>query len=100
MVEVTVTQGKVQTANDRVELPRGEPARLVVTSDVEDDLHVHGGIGFEAELHAGQPTTLDVNFDEPGVYYVELHNSSHAAPSVHGPVTGPGMAINAANRGM
>jgi hypothetical protein len=24
-----------------VELPRGEAARLVVTSDVEDDLHVH-----------------------------------------------------------
>jgi hypothetical protein len=68
-------QGQVQTANDRVELPSGEAAWLVVTSDVEDELHVHGGIGFEAEPPADMPTTLDVNFEEPGVYYIELHHS-------------------------
>ena len=65
----------MQTANDRVELARGEAARLVVTSDIADELHVHGGIGFVAELPAGVPTTLDVTFDEPAVYYVELHHS-------------------------
>jgi hypothetical protein len=75
VVEVTITNGQVQTAADQVELARGEPARLVVTSDVADELHVHSGIGFEAELPAGEPTTLDVIFDEPGVYYVELHHS-------------------------
>jgi hypothetical protein len=75
VIEVTITNGQVQTAADQVELARGEPARLVVTSDVEDELHVHGGIGFEAELPAGEPTTLDVIFDERGVYYVEIHHS-------------------------
>jgi hypothetical protein len=37
VVKVKVSQGKVQTANDRVELARGEAARLVVTSDIADE---------------------------------------------------------------
>jgi hypothetical protein len=37
VVEVTITNGQVQTADDRVELARVKAAQLVVTSDVEDE---------------------------------------------------------------
>jgi plastocyanin len=74
-VEVTVANGVVDTATERVEVATGETVRLVVTSDIDDELHVHGAASTQAELRAGQPTTLEVSFDEPGVYYVELHES-------------------------
>jgi plastocyanin len=74
-VEVKVANGQVDTATERVEVATGDTVRLVVTSDIDDQLHVHGATSAQAELRAGQPTTLEARFDEPGVYYVELHES-------------------------
>jgi len=74
VVEVDVADGQVSTDDDRVEVAAGTAVRLVVTSDVDDELHVHG-VDQTAELIAGQPTAVEFTVDEPGVFEVETHES-------------------------
>ena len=62
---------------DRVLVEVGQTLRLTVTSDVADELHVHG-YEIEAELPAGQAVTVDVPIGPtpgPGLYEVETHES-------------------------
>ena len=66
-------EGKdVSPAPRTVDLAVGETLTLVVTSDHDDELHVHG---FEVEgaLVAGKPTSVTLTGKEPGVYEVETH---------------------------
>jgi hypothetical protein len=74
VVEVSVSGGSVNTAQSRVDVEVGAPVRLVVTSDTDDELHVHG-VDAEQPLVAGQPTVLEFVPPEPGVYDVETHDS-------------------------
>jgi plastocyanin len=72
-IEVQIHDGAVQTEANTVEVAPGEAIRIVVTSDVDDELHVHG-VDQTAVLVAGEPTTLELVFDEPGVFEVETHD--------------------------
>jgi plastocyanin len=74
-IEVVIVDGTVETAEDSVEVAVGEPVRLTVTSDVDDEVHVHG-VDQNAELSAGSPATLEFSLAEPGVYEVETHETS------------------------
>jgi plastocyanin len=71
-IEVLITDDTVDTAEDSVEVAVGEIVRVTVTSDVDDEVHVHG-VDQTAELSAGLPTTLEFSLAEPGVYEVETH---------------------------
>jgi plastocyanin len=73
-IEVVVVDGTVDTAEDSVDVAVGETVRVTVTSDVDDEVHVHG-VEQTAELSAGSPTTLEFSLAEPGVYEVETHES-------------------------
>jgi hypothetical protein len=73
VIEVQITDGEVHTAADRVDISSGEAIRVVVTSDVDDELHVHG-VDQTAALVAGEPTSVEFSIDEPGVYEVETHD--------------------------
>jgi plastocyanin len=73
VIEVQIVDGSVRTEADRVEVASGESVRLVVTSDVDDELHVHG-VDQTAVLVAGEPTTIEFTAGEPGVYEVETHD--------------------------
>jgi hypothetical protein len=41
-ISVAVTDGKVEPEPRRVEVAKDSQVRLIVTSDVDDELHVHG----------------------------------------------------------
>ncbi|WP_346767668.1 cupredoxin domain-containing protein [Knoellia koreensis] len=71
-VEVTITGRKVDPAPATVKLGVGEKLTLTVTSDHDDVLHIHG-FDIEKNLKAGQPTTVELTGDAPGVYEVETH---------------------------
>lgn len=73
-VSVAVTDGKVEPKPRRVEVARDSQVRLIVTSDVDDELHVHG-YEVEAELEAGRPTTVELVADQTGIFEVETHES-------------------------
>jgi len=73
-VSVAVTDGKVEPKPRRVEVAKDSQVRLIVTSDVDDAVHVHG-YEAEAELEAGRPTTVEFVADQSGIFEVETHES-------------------------
>jgi heme/copper-type cytochrome/quinol oxidase subunit 2 len=58
----------------RVPVPAGEQVTLAITSDVADEVHVHG-YDLTAALTRGQPTELTFAATIPGVFEVELHDA-------------------------
>jgi hypothetical protein len=73
-IEVQVAGGKPSGDTGRVPVPAGAHVTLVITSDVADEVHVHG-YDLEAELAPGQPTEIAFDADIPGVFEVELHEA-------------------------
>lgn len=70
-VEVEVRDGEVAGGVRRVEVDTGERVLLVVTSDVADEVHVHG-VDITGEVEAGGTVGVDFTADIPGVFEIEL----------------------------
>lgn len=72
-VEVSVTGRTVEPPPATVDLPVGQSLTLVITSDVDNEVHAHG---FEVEtpVPAVQPTSVTLTGTTPGVFEVELHH--------------------------
>lgn len=73
LIDVTVSAGEVQ-GGGRTEVPLGETVTIRVTSDVDDNIHVHG-YDVLAEVAAGDTAELTFTADIPGVFEVELEDS-------------------------
>ena len=74
VVEATVSGGAVQTDSERVEVELGKTVRLVILSDANDQLHVHG-YELKRQVAAGEELTLEFVADIPGVFEVELEEA-------------------------
>jgi hypothetical protein len=74
-IEVSIAHGKVSGATGRVQVAKGRAVTLVVTSDVADEVHLHG-YDIEKELVPGKPTTLQFTATLTGVFEVELHKAN------------------------
>jgi hypothetical protein len=74
-IEVWIARGKISGATGRVQVARGTPVTLVVTSDVPDEVHLHG-YDIEKELAPGKPATLQFTATLTGVFEVELHKAN------------------------
>ena len=70
-IEVEVKDGKPVGGVQREEVELGEQVRIVVTSDVADEVHVHG-YDETVDLQAGGESSLEFTADIPGVFIVEL----------------------------
>ena len=73
-ITVSVRDGKVTPKPRRVTVALGDQIRLQVTSDVDDELHVHG-FDIEEPLEAGRTTTVELTADQQGVFEVETHET-------------------------
>ncbi|MFC7219026.1 hypothetical protein ACFQLX_12750 [Streptomyces polyrhachis] len=73
-VEIEIADGRVSPPPGRVELRKGVQVRLTVTSDRDDELHVHG-LDVGTELPAGETTTYAFTPTRTGVFEVETHAS-------------------------
>jgi len=71
LIQARVTGGKVETADRRVSVKRGEQVRIEVESDQGDEVHVHG-YDLKRAVGPGKPATIEFAADLPGVYEVEL----------------------------
>lgn len=71
---VDFSGGTVTTADDRLKVPLGGVVELTFTSDVADEIHVHGYDIF-GDLAPGQETVLRFTADIPGIFEVELEGS-------------------------
>lgn len=74
VIEATYAGGKVTTASPRVELSLGEEVVLRVTSDVDEEIHVHGYDLYE-DIPAGGTGEVSFTADLPGAYEVELQQA-------------------------
>ncbi|HVF21344.1 MAG TPA: hypothetical protein VNA14_14040 [Mycobacteriales bacterium] len=72
--EVAVAGGKVTRKSSTFELKRGDRARIVVTSDAADEVHLHG-YDVKAAVAPGSPATLEFTATIPGQFEVELEGA-------------------------
>lgn len=73
-INVAVRGGQVSGDTGRVEVPLGTPVTLFVTSDVADEIHLHG-YDREAPVPAGGVGSISFIATIPGVFEVELHEA-------------------------
>ncbi|MGW0803174.1 hypothetical protein [Nonomuraea sp. NPDC002799] len=72
--EISVTGGRVSPPPGWLEVVKGRQVSITVTSDVADELHVHG-YDLTARLRPGVPVTVRFTADLSGVFEVETHES-------------------------
>lgn len=74
VVEVTYAGGEVTGAESRVSVKLGEKVVLRFTSDVAEEIHVHG-YDLYTDLVPGVPAEITFTADIPGSFEVELHEA-------------------------
>jgi len=73
-IKVAVANDNVSPAPTKIPVPLGSRVVLTVTSDVADEVHVHG-YELEKPVKAGGSATFDFIADQAGVFPVETHTS-------------------------
>jgi hypothetical protein len=76
-VEINYRGGEVQRSDRRVEVYLGQPVRLVVSSNVADEVHVHG-YDKTADVPAGGTAVIEFPATIPGVFEGRSPAMSHA----------------------
>ncbi|MEX2291455.1 MAG: hypothetical protein WD794_14175 [Mycobacteriales bacterium] len=74
VIDVQYVRGKITGVEQRVPVKLGEQVVIRVTSDVAEEIHVHG-YDLYVDLAPGQPAEIDFVADLPGAYEVELHGA-------------------------
>jgi FtsP/CotA-like multicopper oxidase with cupredoxin domain len=75
VAEAKVTGDNVQTANRRVRVDLGQKVRVQVQADRAEEVHVHG-YDLKKDVAPGKPAVIEFTADVPGVFEVELEESS------------------------
>jgi FtsP/CotA-like multicopper oxidase with cupredoxin domain len=73
-VEIKVHHGRLVAGPAVIKLKQGDQVTLRVTSDSNDELHVHG-YDLHLNLIAGQPAQLSFTADHSGRFEYELHHA-------------------------
>lgn len=73
-INVKVRGGKATGDTGRIAVATGTPIVLSVSSDVADEIHVHG-YDRKANVPAGATASVAFTATTPGVFEVELENS-------------------------
>ena len=84
-VTFAITDGHKTGGPDTIDAKSGETLTLEVTSNVADELHVHG-YDKELELAPNATTRLTFTTDIPGTFEIELHSTDSVIASLR--VTG------------
>ncbi|MFI7594370.1 hypothetical protein [Micromonospora sp. NPDC049359] len=73
-ITVTIAKRRITPPTGRVTVNKGQSVRITVTSDVADELHVHG-YDLGARLPAGTPGSVEFRADKTGLFEVETHET-------------------------
>jgi len=74
-IAVQIAHHKVTPADAVHGVHLGDQVVLTVTSDADDEVHLHG-YDKEIEIAAGRPGTIDFTANLPGIFEVETHKSN------------------------
>lgn len=73
VVRIEIKDGKVTPQGDRVEVEVGDKVTLEITSDADEELHVHSEPEHTYEISAGESTVESFTPRTPGQVAVEAH---------------------------
>ncbi|MFF4874768.1 hypothetical protein [Micromonospora sp. NPDC000668] len=73
-ITVTIAKRRVNPPTGRITVDKGQLVRITVTSDVSDELHVHG-YELGARLPAGTPASVEFRAEKTGLFEVETHET-------------------------
>jgi hypothetical protein len=72
-VEIAIEGGEVTPQGERYDVTLGEPIRLIVDSDMPDELHLHGTPVQTFDVEAGEDQVFELTLEQPGVAELESH---------------------------
>lgn len=73
VITISYAGGEATGDTGRIKVKVGEPITLKVTSDVKNEVHIHGA-DLYLDLEPGVEAVQEFTEDAPGVYEVELHD--------------------------
>ena len=73
-VDIVIEDGKVIPRGEWIDVKVGEPVQLSVTSDADEEIHVHSDPEHEYEVGSGDSITETLTIDTPGQVAVEAHH--------------------------
>lgn len=74
IVRIDIADGKVTPQGDRVELTAGQRVRLIMNSDVAEEIHVHSDPEHTFQVKPGEPLYEEITLTRPGQVAVEAHH--------------------------
>lgn len=74
-IDVDFSSGEVSVTDARPSVALGSVVDVVVTSDVDEELHIHG-YDLMMEIAAGETRTVRFTADIPGIFEVEFEQSA------------------------
>ena len=77
VTRISVKGGVIAGEVKSIEVAKGDPVRIVVSSDVEDDIHLHG-YDIEKEAAPGKPARFEFKADVEGAFELESHVAEDA----------------------
>ena len=74
IIEITEDGGTITPDNGApVKVAVGQEVQLNISSDADDEIHVHTQPDHEYEIKAGEDASYSFTVDSPGVYPIESH---------------------------
>lgn len=80
-IQIVVKDGKPVGGVKKIKLKKGDPVRFTVSSDVSDEVHVHG-YDFMKDVQKGGSVKFDFPAKIDGVFEVELESRSEQIASL------------------
>jgi len=72
-VQISIEGGAVTPEGERYDVTVGEPIRLVVDSDMADELHLHANPEQSFDVEVGVDQVFELTLEQPGVAELESH---------------------------
>lgn len=74
---IEIRGGQVAGGPADIKVTRGDPVRIVVSSDAKDDIHLHG-YDIEKPVEPGKPARFNFTADIEGIFEIESHVAEDA----------------------
>lgn len=72
-IEVSIQDGRTEPSGDVVKVRTDEQVTVKITSDIDDEVHVHSTPDHSFQVAPGEQVEESFSFGAPGTYEMESH---------------------------